>query len=185
MPWKNGGGSTTELLVEPPSGSLASGFHWRVSMAPLESSGPFSSFPGLDRTLLLLEGGGLRVDHGPRGSATLARPLEACTFPGEWATTGQLLAGPCRDFNVMSDRTKVRHEVYVLRPGPVLTPLPAGPVVLVFCASGQASIPILGETLEPVELLCAEGLPALGVQAQAPDTALIAVVFHPLEAFKA
>ena len=178
MPWKNGGGSTTELMVEPPSGSLEHGFLWRVSMASLASSGPFSRFPGLDRTLLLLEGQGLTVDHGAQGSALLARPLQGCVFPGEWDSQGLLLDGPCRDFNIMSDRARMRHEVYVLRLGLELTTLPTGPTVLAFCARGRVSIPALEETLEAQELLRLQG-PAVGASGLEPDTALIVVVFHP------
>ena len=75
MPWKNGAGSTTELLIDPPGATLAGGFRWRVSMATVAESGPFSSFPGLDRTLLLLEGEGMELDHGPHGRALLPGPL--------------------------------------------------------------------------------------------------------------
>jgi environmental stress-induced protein Ves len=179
MAWKNGGGSTTELVVEPPTGSIAEGFLWRLSMAGLEASGPFSRFDGYDRTLLLLEGKGLRLDHGPHGRALLAKPLQASAFPGEWDTQCALLDGPCRDFNVMSDRARVRHEVYVQRPGLVLTPLPEGPVVLVFCVTGTVWVPALEVTLKPMELLRLEAGTPLGAAALEPDTAMIVVVFHP------
>ena len=57
MPWKNGGGETTEIAVFPAGAGLDD-FDWRVSMARVESSGPFSVFPGIDRTLAILEGEG-------------------------------------------------------------------------------------------------------------------------------
>lgn len=179
MPWKNGAGFTTELVVEPASGSLADGFHWRVSMAAVPSSGPFSRFPGLDRTLVLLEGKGLKVSHGVHGGALLSRPLDHCVFPGDWETQGELVDGPCRDFNVMSDRSVGRHTLQVLRPGPEAVPLPQGPVVLVFCAQGRARIPALEETLGGLELLRVEGAGPLAVLGLEPDTALIVVVLHP------
>ena len=50
MPWKNGGGETVEVIVHPEGASL-SDFGWRVSMATVASDGPFSVFPGIDRTL--------------------------------------------------------------------------------------------------------------------------------------
>ena len=140
MPWKNGGGSTTELLIEPPGATLAGGFLWRLSMAAVADSGPFSRFPGIDRTLLLLEGNGLELDHGPQGQAWLRGPLEPVAFSGDWTTRGRLLDGPCRDFNVMSDRSKVRHEVRILRPGPVPAALAAAPTVLLYCARGEAAV---------------------------------------------
>ena len=57
MPWKNGGGVTIEIAVSP-SGSSLDTFDWRVSMATVIEPGPFSSFPGIDRTLCVLTGNG-------------------------------------------------------------------------------------------------------------------------------
>ena len=50
MPWKNGGGTTTEVAVSPEGAGLDH-FDWRISMARVEQDGPFSTFPGIDRTL--------------------------------------------------------------------------------------------------------------------------------------
>lgn len=184
MPWKNGGGSTTELLIEPPGATLAGGFLWRLSMAAVADSGPFSCFPGLDRTLLLLEGQGLELDHGPHGRASLPGPLEPVSFAGDWTTWGRLLAGPCRDFNVMTQRARVRHQVHILRPDPS-TPLPAAPTLLLFCARGAARVAgdrdWPGERLDAGELLRIDepGSTALTVAAEAEGTALVAVSLHP------
>ncbi|MBM7325185.1 HutD family protein, partial [Agrobacterium sp. S2] len=49
MPWKNGGGVTTEIIVHPAKASMAD-FDWRISMANVAQDGPFSIFPGVDRT---------------------------------------------------------------------------------------------------------------------------------------
>ncbi len=40
MPWKNGGGSTTEIAVFPIDSGLDA-FDWRVSMATVAADGPF------------------------------------------------------------------------------------------------------------------------------------------------
>src|SRR5512147_1621544 len=64
MPWKNGGGRTTEIAAAPRGADLA-GFTWRISVAELERDGPFSAFPGVDRTLVLLAGNGMRLT-GPQ-----------------------------------------------------------------------------------------------------------------------
>jgi hypothetical protein len=140
MPWKNGGGSTTELLLEPPGGSLAAGFLWRVSTASVAQSGPFSRFPGIDRTLLLLDGDGLELDHGPHGCALLPGPWEPARFSGDWTTRGRLLGGPCRDFNVMSARGRIRHAVAVLHPEAAPPVLPEAATVLVYCARGRGAV---------------------------------------------
>ena len=181
MPWKNGQGCTTEILIEPPGATLGAGFLWRLSMAPLEHSGSFSVFPGVDRTLLLLEGTALELDHGSHGQCRLDRILVPAVFSGDWATQGRLPAGPCRDFNVMSLRSRLRHQVTVLRPGPQPLGLPAAPTLVVFCAQGRAALPALGVTLEPHDLLRLDDGSAanLGVQGLAPGTALVAVAFFP------
>jgi environmental stress-induced protein Ves len=147
MPWKNGGGSTTELLIAPPGASLADGFDWRISMAAVPASGPFSRFPGIDRTLMLAAGDGLELDHGSHGKALLAEPWTPVAFSGDWPTEGHLLGGPCRDFNVMTARARWRHRVAVLRPGPAPVPLPASPVLLAYCARGELRVgaDLLGE----------------------------------------
>ncbi len=55
MPWKNGGGETVEIAIAPAGASLDA-FDWRISMACVASSGPFSRLPGIDRTLAVLAG---------------------------------------------------------------------------------------------------------------------------------
>ena len=57
VPWKNGGGTTAEVAVHPPGAGLDD-FDWRISMADVAVDGPFSRFPGVDRTLVLAEGRG-------------------------------------------------------------------------------------------------------------------------------
>jgi environmental stress-induced protein Ves len=182
MPWKNGGGSTTELLIEPPGASMEQGFLWRVSMAAVPASGPFSSFPGIDRTLLLVEGAGLELDHGPHGRATLRGPWQPAAFSGDWATHGRLLDGPCRDFNVMSARGRIRHTVAILRPGPAPCLLPEAATVLVFCARGEAALNRPGLRLGAGELLRIDGpgAPGLAVSGDEGETILVAVALHPL-----
>ena len=56
-PWKNGGGVTTELAMSPPGAGLDN-FDWRVSLASIAEDGPFSQFPGVDRTLVMVAGDG-------------------------------------------------------------------------------------------------------------------------------
>ena len=56
MPWKNGGGWTTQLAAFPESDATVP-FDWRVSIAEIESDGAFSAFPGYDRHIALLVAG--------------------------------------------------------------------------------------------------------------------------------
>lgn len=114
-PWRNGGGSTAEVAVDPPGASLEA-FRWRVSHAQVPASGPFSAFPGVDRTLVVLEGAGLVLCRED-GEQRLEGPLALAAFPGDGPTFGRLLGGPCRDFNVMTRRDACRHEVRILEAG--------------------------------------------------------------------
>ncbi len=102
MPWKNGGGSTTEIASLPSSDGSPEGFVWRISMADLVKSGPFSAFPGVERVLVPLEGPEFELDHGVHGRHRLT-PLVPYRFSGDWTTTATL-TGPGRDYNVMIAR---------------------------------------------------------------------------------
>ena len=94
--WRNGGGWTRELLASPS----ANDWRVRVSVADIESDGPFSSFPGVQRFFAVLEGAGveLTVDGRPqqvKPDGTVAH------FSGDATTRCRLLGGPTRDLNLM------------------------------------------------------------------------------------
>jgi hypothetical protein len=113
MPWKNGGGQTTEIATFP-SGSDFASFVWRVSIAEVNQGGPFSTFAGVDRTLVLLAGGGMQLtgESAPIEFRTAFEPIE---FSGDASLQCSLLAGPVRDFNLMVRRGKARGNIVVCR----------------------------------------------------------------------
>ena len=113
MPWKNGGGRTLEIRTEPPGADLVS-FAWRVSIADIERDGPFSAFPGVDRTLVLLSGQGMRLT-GAGTPILLEAPYEPVRFAGETAVHCELVRGATRDFNLMVRRAQARGAVLVVR----------------------------------------------------------------------
>jgi uncharacterized protein len=115
MPWKNGGGRTTEIAAYP-SGAGLDTFLWRVSLTDVDGDGPFSSFPGIERTIVLLEGAGMRL-HGGGRAIELTTPFEPHTFGGDGAIECKLIAGPVRDFNAMFRRGRARGSVTVVRDG--------------------------------------------------------------------
>jgi environmental stress-induced protein Ves len=112
MKWKNGGGETAEIAVSPEGAGL-DGFDWRVSMATVEASGPFSLFPGVDRTLSVLEGEGIVLDVDGQTPVTLTAASAPYSFPADAATNAKLVGGPIRDLNVMTRRGRWRHQVSV------------------------------------------------------------------------
>lgn len=102
VPWKNGGGITRELAVWPPGASFDD-FVWRVSMAEVHQDGPFSSFPGVDRILTLLEGG-LRLTVSGAGVFDLSPQTPPLAFDGDAPASAALATGPVLDLNVMTRR---------------------------------------------------------------------------------
>ncbi|MBI2382082.1 MAG: HutD family protein [Gammaproteobacteria bacterium] len=161
MPWKNGGGTTRELLKLPaPDGG--EGFLARLSIATVAESGPFSRFPGIDRTILVLDGEGmaLSVDGGPE--RVLDKVLQPFEFAGDVHTDCRLLGGAIRDFNLMVERRHARAALRVLSwrfPEPQA--LEPADDWLFYVLAG--SLEVAGETLAAEECLwlSAEAAPVL------------------------
>lgn len=103
QPWTNGGGLTRELLTWPPNQSPAvaqAAWALRVSVADIESDGPFSRFEGIDRRFAVLEGAGVELTIGGR-SRQIRRSDPPIGFGGEVQTNCRLLDGRTRDLNLM------------------------------------------------------------------------------------
>jgi len=156
MPWKNGGGVTTEILAWPPAAGLDT-FDWRISMAQVASGGPFSVFAGIDRTLTVLSGT-MRLAAGDAAPVALSPQSLPYVFPGDVATEATLIDGPVLDFNVMTRRGRVSHAVERLEfsePGAI--ELGQG-ISLVFVASGAARFG--GEAVAAFDTLSSDDGPA-------------------------
>lgn len=132
MAWKNGGGHTVQIAVEPEGASL-SNFTWRVSIAAIERDGPFSAFAGVDRTLVLLAGGGMKLT-GDGTAVELRAPFEPVTFSGDVDLYCALVAGPTRDFNLMVRRATARGTLRVVRDQACA--LPQASTYLCYAAAG-------------------------------------------------
>jgi environmental stress-induced protein Ves len=107
MPWKNGGGKTTEIFRI----SNGESFIFRLSMADVLSNGPFSRFPNIDRILLLIKGNGFHLEGL---NTSLTDHQTSLYFKGETAVNCRLINGPCRDFNVMTDRSYAKSLISVV-----------------------------------------------------------------------
>mgnify|MGYP001324581379 CR=1 FL=1 len=139
MPWRNGGGTTTEIAVSPPGADMAA-FDWRLSMARVERAGPFSVFDGIDRTIAILEGDGLTLSVAGGGEVCLDKALAPYGFPGDVAAGAVLVGGPVLDLNLMSRRAGWRHALVrtVITGTQVVQRL--GDVLLVLVRGSAASI---------------------------------------------
>jgi environmental stress-induced protein Ves len=97
-PWKNGGGITHEALRVPERGA----FRWRVSIAHIDVSGPFSDFAGYARTMVLLRGAGVALKLSDGTQRIMRAPGDLAQFDGAQRVACELLNGPCVDLNLMT-----------------------------------------------------------------------------------
>ena len=136
-PWKNGGGSTTEIAIAPVGASVDK-FDWRISLATIVASGPFSAFPGIERSLALIEGAGVALDIGDEARFVLSQDNPIVEFAGEAQVSATLTLGPTTDFNVMTRRESCHHRLgRRLLSGPSEF-APRGDVTILFLAEGDS-----------------------------------------------
>ena len=138
-PWKNGGGSTTEIAAGPDGASLES-FDWRVSMAQVASDGPFSEFIGIDRSLAVVKGHGMSLTIGSNAAVTLSSAAEPIRFAGDTPTSARLTDGAITDLNVMTRRQRFDHRMRRI-PCPTACDFADGDeIVVVVSLNGQTTI---------------------------------------------
>jgi environmental stress-induced protein Ves len=116
MPWRNGAGTTHEIMVDDTPGTSSAPFRWRLSMADLTGDGPFSELPDVDRILVLLAGDDVKLMIDGAAPAPLGHH-EAIAFPGDVPTSLTMAAGTGRDLNLMWDRTRAEGSVAILQIG--------------------------------------------------------------------
>ena len=180
MPWKNGGGRTTEIAAHPP-GAGFDAFVWRVSVADVTQSVPFSAFPGVDRTLVLLAGKGMHL-AGEAPPSTCTRRSSPSSFRGDQAIMCTLVDGPVRDFNLMVRRGRARGAVVVLRAGEEA--LPPATTYVCYAAKGASEALVAGHPPIPLHedhaLLVTDDaggkVPGLHVNPLAPGAIVLAAV---------
>jgi environmental stress-induced protein Ves len=172
MPWANGAGVTTELFVhkDEHSGRIL----WRLSVAGVDTDGPFSHFPGYDRILVLMAGHGLRLNHADDTRHELDKVYDLAVFPGDVATHATLCGGPVKDFNVIVDRAGFRSAVTVVQAGGTCVRV-AADVLAVFAVDNDLEIVDpgrVGYRVSRADLLLVDG-PRSGDWAFSGATAIV------------
>jgi uncharacterized protein len=111
-PWKNGGGTTRDLLAWPD----AANWQLRISVAAIERDGPFSDFSGIDRWFTVLQGVGVALRMGGERYEIRsgAPPLH---FDGALAPMCWLLDGPTSDLNLLVRRDVGKAQMLAAEPG--------------------------------------------------------------------
>lgn len=160
VPWKNGGGTTAEVAAFPPGAGFGT-FGWRISMADVATDGPFSAFPGIDRTLIVVEGNGIEldVDGVPY---RLDGPAARLSFSGDDPTVAHLLAGSIRDLNIMTRRGQFSHRTRTLKAGTALLSDDTE-VAFLIVLDGRMDVTVEREihSLDPLDTLLLDPLPDL------------------------
>ncbi len=116
QPWRNGGGSTRELLAWPVG---KADWQVRVSVATIAQDGPFSAFPGIARCFAVLSGAGVVLSL-PGGDHTLTPGTEALAFDGAAAPRCRLLGGATDDLNLMAVEQAGAPAMWRAQPGAAL-----------------------------------------------------------------
>jgi uncharacterized protein len=148
-PWKNGGGITHEAIRVPTNGKA---FRWRVSVAQIEASGPFSEFADYNRKMVLLRGSGVRLTFDGGQQTYLREVGDLAEFDGAFATDCDLLGGACADLNLMVSKSLqgVRAWVERLREPRTLS-APHHGTTLIFGISGALSVDSEGRSPTPLD----------------------------------
>ncbi len=131
MPWKNGGGITSEILAEKSGDSIV----WRLSTAIVDSDCEYSSFPGLVRVSTAIEGEGTILRNPENGAVVNIPPLEPTMLDGNIVWHGTLNNGSIRLFNLIYDPGQVQPliKVFELNDQMHIT----DPVDVLFCIAGK------------------------------------------------
>jgi uncharacterized protein len=95
--WRNDGGSTREIA----RAGAPENFDWRASVARIDASGPFSTFPDCLRLSTLLDGGPLTLIAEDSPPITFDPRMRAFSYRGDEARSALLLGTHAELFNLM------------------------------------------------------------------------------------
>ncbi|MBC8727753.1 HutD family protein [Paraburkholderia sp. UCT2] len=124
-PWRNGGGTTRTLVQDSDGG-------WRISLADVKQDGPYSQFPGMTRSSLVLKGDGVTLRNGDV-ELTL-RPRNAAVYDGDRTWTATLHGEPVLALNAIAKRGRYRTNVEMLSENSHVPPV-AHALIVNLCGS--------------------------------------------------
>jgi environmental stress-induced protein Ves len=125
---------TLEIAREPAGDRP---FLWRLSLATVAASGPFSNYAGYQRSVTLIDGAGFRLAIDTRDAVVLDAIGASALFPGDAATECTLLQGPATDLSLMVRMPGAVRSVARLQCTAALRlPLPPDAMAALFCVGG-------------------------------------------------
>lgn len=146
VPWKNGLGTTHEILKHPES---AEDFIYRLSIAEVTQSCAFSAFPGYDRTIMLLDGDGFVLTFADGQTHALTTAHRPYPFDGAAPVSCAVSGGPSKDLNLMVRREVAQADCSVLgAAGRVALPPVLGATRLIVALAEGIAVHDSGQTVE-------------------------------------
>ncbi|ASO72904.1 HutD family protein [Acinetobacter baumannii] len=135
MLWKNGAGFTLEIARSQGEAD----FEWRISMADVTTSGPFSLFPNKQRIISVLDGQGmvLHVDNLP---AKKLKQGDIFAFHGESQVQSGLVDGAIRDLNLIYDPAKFHARFQWLNEAAEQAFISSADLIFIFNQGGETEV---------------------------------------------
>ncbi|MDO7482364.1 HutD family protein [Acinetobacter baumannii] len=137
MLWKNGAGFTLEIARSQGN----TDFEWRISMADVTTSGPFSLFPNKQRIISVLDGEGmvLHVDNLP---AKKLKQGDIFAFHGESQVQSELVDGAIRDLNLIYDPAKFHARFQWLNDAAEQVFISSADLIFIFNQGGETQVKV-------------------------------------------
>jgi environmental stress-induced protein Ves len=175
-PWNNGGGMTQDVWLWPGAASQ-DGFDIRLSLASIDTDGPFSSFPGIDRTITLVGGASFVLDFGDTGEHRMEM-LQPFSFDSVQTPSSRLNEGAASAFNVMTRQGRWTHQVSIVHGGePLDLPVPRNGIAVLHVVRGswqvEAGQCVVAERLDSV---VAEHTETMHLEAPSGASAVLAIL---------
>lgn len=143
MLWKNGAGFTLEIARSQGEAD----FEWRISMADVTTSGPFSLFPNKQRIISVLDGQGmvLHVDDLP---AKTLNQGDIFAFHGESQVQSELVDGVIRDLNLIYDPAKFHARFQWLNDAAEQAFISSADLIFIFNQGGETQVSVEGDLFQ-------------------------------------
>ncbi|MCG9510765.1 HutD family protein [Acinetobacter pittii] len=137
MLWKNGAGFTLEIARSQGEAD----FDWRISMADVTTSGPFSLFPNKQRIISVLDGQGM-ILHVDDLAAKKLNQGEILAFSGESHVQSELVDGAIRDLNLIYDPAKFYVRFQWLNDAPEQAFISSADLIFIFNHGSETEVNI-------------------------------------------
>lgn len=143
MLWKNGAGFTLEIARSQGEAD----FEWRISMADVTTSGPFSLFPNKQRIISVLDGQGmvLHVDDLP---AKKLKQGDIFAFHGESQVQSELVDGAIRDLNLIYDPAKFHARFQWLNEAAEQEFISSADLIFIFNQGSETQVSVEGDLFQ-------------------------------------